>query len=201
MRNIIRTSHEQRRRSSAVLHGEHSSLAAVAELNQRRLSSSGSLETLAQLTEKKGPYPVDSRLVGLGGCISERRRFSLAATTGYSSLNNSPKLLPRRCSHSENRPGTPPVVASASQPFHYPRKGSHPRRQKSQSSQSGDDTADIKQIKVLGVIFVICFSCVLVAVISYLCKQYFLRKQSWERETSQWISYIFEDRIKRDLRR
>ncbi len=41
MRNIIRTSHEQRRRSSAVLHGEHSSLAAVTELSQRRGSSSG----------------------------------------------------------------------------------------------------------------------------------------------------------------
>ena len=177
MRNIIRTSHEQRRRSSAVLHGEHSSLAAVAELSQRRLSSSGSLETLAQVTEKKGPYPVDSRLVGLGGCVTERRRFSLAATSGYSSLNSSPKLLPRRCSQSENRPGTTPVVVSASQPLHYPRRGSHPRRQRSQSSQSGDDTADIRQIKVIGVIFAICLSCVLVAVISYLFKQY-LRKQS-----------------------
>ena len=182
MRNIIRTSHEQRRRSSAVLHGEHSSLAAVAELNQRRLSSSGSLETLAQLGDKKGPYPIDSRPVGLGGCITERRRFSLAAT-GYSSLNNSPQLSPRRCSHSDSRPGTPPGHAHAhassnfSQPLHYPKKGSHPRKQKSTCSLSGDDPEDIKQTKVIGIVLFICLSCVLVAVISYVFKQY-LRKQS-----------------------
>ena len=182
MRNIIRTSHEQRRRSSAVLHGEHSSLAAVAELDQRRRSSSGSLETLAQLGERKGSYPMDSRLVGLGGCTIERRRFSLAATGGYSSLNNSPQLSPRRCSHSDNRPGTPPAhahmsSASSSALGHYPRRASHSRRQRSTSSQSGDDTADIKQSKVVGIVLIICLSCVLVAIISYVFKQY-LRKQS-----------------------
>lgn len=87
----------------------------------------GSLEGLAQFAEKRSAYPIDcSRLVGLCGANTERRRFSLAATGGHSSLNSSPLLTPRRCSQSEsNRPlissgtSTPPLpaVSSVSQPF------------------------------------------------------------------------------------
>ncbi len=186
MRNIIRTSHEQRRRSSAALFGEHSpggsqlppgGLAGM----ERRSSSTASLETLL-LSERRGsgPLNVDScRLSALPGHVVDKRRLSLAGNVGYSSLNNSPQSSPRRRLVGD-RTVVPSVITnhgapgmtsgSTFQSATSSRKRSHLKGHGSSVHEEEDEGINMKL--VILTMFIICSGCLLVAFMAYIFKEY-----------------------------
>ncbi len=186
MRNIIRTSHDQRRRSSAALFGEHPpggsqySPGGLASL-ERRSSSTASLETLL-LSERRGSGPVtvdNCKLSGLAGHVVDRRRFSLAGGMGHSSLNNSPQSSPRRRLLSDrtltssvlSNTGIPPATSGSTfQSIMSSRKRSHFKRHGSSVQEEDEEGINVKLVIVT--MCIICSGCLLVAFAAYIFKEY-----------------------------
>ena len=93
-RHILRTSHEQRRRSSAVVTTDQGQFLSALDANQRRLSGS-SLETLGIASRERRPsYTLDGKLSPV--CSQELR-----SSSGVQNYNNSlPSMAHRRsCDH------------------------------------------------------------------------------------------------------